>query len=72
MLMIGIGVAGIAYGLFTLVMRVANPSGFGKLDAMKERMGDALGTTVHVIAYTIMPIVFGVVMLISGINTRAQ
>ena len=59
-----IGIAAIAYGVFTIYARVTNRAGFGKLEAMKERWGSTAGTILHVIAYTVVPIVVGIVLLV--------
>ena len=65
---IGIGVFALLYGIFTLTVRMKNPEKLGKLVAMKEKFGDKNGTLLHVIGYTIMPVVVGMVFIISGLN----
>lgn len=54
-----------AYGLFTLVMRFVAPESrlFAKLGPMRERWGHGAGTALHVLSYTIVPIVVGVYFL---------
>lgn len=63
-----IGIAAIAYGVFTLYARVTHRTGFGKLEAMKERWGSTPGTIIHVIAYTVVPIAVGIVLLVRGLS----
>lgn len=59
---IAFGVVAILYGLYTLIMRIKSPEKFGKLKAMKDKFGSSAGQTIHVLAYTVMPIVFGVIV----------
>ena len=63
-----IGVGAIAYGLYTLLIRSQNPTKFGKLIAMKEQWGEQTGSLIHLVAYSIIPLVFGVVMLFRGLQ----
>ena len=60
---VAIGVAAILYGFFTLVARQLRPTMFGKLGPMKEMWGPRTGVAIHVIGYTVMPIVFGAFLL---------
>lgn len=62
-----IGALVIAYGIFTLYTRIRFPERLPKLAAMKRVYGNKAGEIVHVIFYTIIPIVFGLILLISGI-----
>jgi hypothetical protein len=64
---LALGVFAIGFGLFTLFVRVTNPSKFGKLEAMKKQWGDAAGNAIHLISYIIMPILAGVALLIAGV-----
>lgn len=58
-----IGLAALAYGGFTAYVRQTNPARFAKLTAMKKAWGDAVGTTIHFLSYTVMPILFGLVLI---------
>ncbi|HCH62391.1 MAG TPA: hypothetical protein DFR83_06280 [Deltaproteobacteria bacterium] len=62
------GALAIAFGLFTGVARFVAPESalFSKLEPMKARFGAVGGTTLHVMAYTIMPLGFGVVQVLQG------
>ncbi len=63
-----IGIFAIIFGVYTLYVRATNPGKFGKLQAMKERFGASAGTTIHIVAYSVLPIVFGIVMLFRGLQ----
>lgn len=64
--LIGIGV--IFYGVYTLYVRVKSPSKLGKLEAMKKQWGDTPGSIMHLVAYSIMPLVLGAVVLVTGLR----
>jgi hypothetical protein len=61
-------VLAVCYGLYTTWARVKKPEQFAKLDAMKKQWGEKAGTAIHVIAYTVVPILFGIVMIIKGLQ----
>lgn len=65
-LTIGLGVAAAGYGCYTGYIRKKDPTKFGKLDAMKKFWGDKVGFAMHFVAYTIMPIAFGIVLIVAG------
>jgi hypothetical protein len=62
-----VGAAAIAFSLFTLIARVKKPRLFRKLQPMKDHWGPRAGVAIHVVAYTIVPLVFGVVTVLSGL-----
>lgn len=62
-----LGLIALCYGVFTWWARASHPEYFTKLEAMKKAYGDSKGTTMHVIAYTVVPIVIGVSFLALGI-----
>ena len=68
---VGIGVAAIGYGLFTLVARAKKPEMFRKLQPMKERWGPRAGLAIHIVGYTVAPIVFGVMSVVSGLAGKS-
>ena len=54
------------FGLFTIYLRVFKESkGLGKLDRMKQVYGDKIGTLMHIISYTVVPILLGVAGIIA-------
>ena len=65
-----LGIAAVGYGIFTAIMRATRPDGFGKLEAMQEQWGEGAGKTVHVIAYTVMPILVGCVLIVAGLASK--
>lgn len=66
-----IGTISLAYGVFTLYARIKKPALLGKLQVMKDRFGDTAGGLIHLMAYTIMPIVIGGLLLKSGLAGHA-
>ena len=68
-----IGALAILFGLFTGVARIVAPNSaiFSKLEPMKERFGKVGGTVIHVLAYTIAPIGFGVLQVLAGLAEGA-
>ena len=65
---IGVGIAAILYGVYTLIMRVKAPEKFGKLEAMKKFWGERAGLVVHIVGYTLLPILAGILFVIAGIR----
>lgn len=63
---ISVGAIIVFYGLYTLSIRILHPQRLIKLKAMKEKFGKSVGITIHVIAYTVMPIIFGFIVIIAG------
>jgi hypothetical protein len=58
-----VGFFAVAFGLYTLVARQLAPHQFAKLGPMKEKFGNKGGFIVHFIGYTLMPLIFGGVLL---------
>ncbi len=54
-----LGIFAIAFGVFTGVARVLKLNVFAKAEPMQARVGERAGTAVHLVAYTILPIVLG-------------
>lgn len=65
-----IGLLAIGYSIFTFYMRRKNPNLFWKLEPMKKIWGERVGYIIHFIGYTIIPFLFGLVVLIAGLNGR--
>lgn len=65
-LTVGIGIAAIAYGIYTAVARVRTPEKFHKLEPMKKFWGEKAGLAVHFMGYTLIPIIAGTVFVIIG------
>lgn len=47
-------------------LRFTHPGKFGKLQAMKQKFGDTAGTVIHTIAYSVVPIIAGIIFIIQG------
>ena len=59
------GILFLLLGLITIYLRVfKNSKGLGKLQTMKEAYGEKLGLAIHIISYTVVPIVTGIVMIV--------
>jgi len=63
-----IGSAATSFGLSTLLLHLTRPQLFSKLAAMKERWGNAAGLTLHIIAYSLLPLLFGLLSLWAGVR----
>ncbi|MGE0232332.1 MAG: hypothetical protein AB7O39_02315 [Flavobacteriaceae bacterium] len=66
-----LGIAAIAFGLVTLATRLfggGEPS--AKKQAMGERFGARTGEILHLVAYTLLPIVFGALLVYLAIWAR--
>ena len=59
-----IGLFALLFGICTLFVRVKNPEKFSKLDAMKEKYGEKAGVAIHVISYTVIPIIAGIIFIV--------
>ena len=65
-----LGVAAILFGLYTAYARATAPEKLGKLDAMKKQWGERGGAAVHIIGYTAVPIVVGLILVASALISR--
>ena len=68
--MVTMGIGGVLclYGVYTMTMRTRSPEKFGKLKAMKDKYGDSNGLAIHIMAYTVVPIVVGIIVSFAGFN----
>lgn len=58
-----IGLVLVIFSLYTLVARQIAPNHFAKLKPMKEYWGEKKGVAIHIFAYTVIPMVAGLLML---------
>lgn len=58
------GFFALGFGLFTLIARHQDPTRFAKLKIMQEKLGDKYGYILHVVAYSVLPILVGVSILL--------
>lgn len=65
-----LGGLALLFGLVTLVARFVAPDSklFSKLGPMKERYGDAAGTAIHVVAYTVVPLAIGAGLIVQALT----
>ena len=68
--LLGIGMVG--FGIYTAWARRARPEQFSKLAAMKKTWGDKTGELVHIIGYTVVPIVAGIIFVLRGLAGGSQ
>lgn len=66
LLTIVLGVAALGYGCFTAYMRKKDPTKFWKLEPMKKFWGERAGFIVHFVGYTLVPILFGIFLIVMG------
>jgi hypothetical protein len=58
----------ILFGLYTLITSIKSPEKLVKLKYMRGKLGMKAGTTIHTIAYVLVPFLFGYFMLSAGLN----
>jgi hypothetical protein len=63
-----IGIMSAWYGFYTLLLRKYAPGKFKKLNTMKRIWGDKTGYMIHLVGYSVIPIVLGIVLFFSGMN----
>ena len=64
---LAMGLFSMGFGVFTTFLRFTNPAKLGKLEPMREKFGPDAGTAIHVLAYSVVPIVFGTTMLAAAV-----
>ena len=59
------GALALLFGVTTLLGRIFAPNSalFSKLEPMKKQFGDKAGNALHVVSYTVVPIVVGLVLI---------
>lgn len=53
----------VAFAVYSIFARIFAPHHLGKLEPMKEKWGKTGGLVMHVVAYTLLPLVAGGLML---------
>jgi hypothetical protein len=61
-----IGFFALGFGIVTAVIRKRSPERFPKLQAMKERLGEKAGSRLHIVGYSLVPILVGIIFLLAG------
>ena len=65
---VAFGDGAMGFGAYTTYLRFSNPSKLGKLEPMRQKLGQLAGNAIHTSAYSVGPIVFGLVMLLAGLR----
>ncbi|MCF8067516.1 MAG: hypothetical protein K9L30_02910 [Desulfobacterales bacterium] len=65
-LFLGLLVAG--YGIVMFIIRQYFPQKSGKLNKMKQFYGDKKGYWLHLVSYTILPVVIGLFWILRGLK----
>jgi len=68
---VGIGIVILWFGIFNTMLRQRSPEKLKALVSMKQRFGDKPAQFLHLLAYSIIPIILGVLLLFSGLNGRS-
>lgn len=63
-----VGILLICYGLYTIYARKNTPEKFWKLEPMKKFWGQKTGVIIHIIGYSIIPIIFGIMIIVTGLK----
>lgn len=63
-----IGLLLFGYGIFTWISRKDNKKVFWKLEHMKKFWGEKTGASIHFISYTLLPIILGLIIIVSSFN----
>ncbi len=61
-----IGLLALGFALFTLTLRLTNPTRLRKLEPLRAQLGKTAGTIVHEVFYIVLPLSFGGFCLFSG------
>lgn len=64
---VALGLLTITYGCYTAIMRRKDPSKFGKIEGMKHIFGNRLGNWIHIIAYSVIPVIVGGLLVVVGL-----
>ena len=61
----------VVYGIVTLCVRTFTPNRSWKLEVMQKKWGEHRGLMIHVVSYTVFPIVLGAILIIRGLAAPA-
>jgi len=65
---LALGVAIVLFGIYTALTSIKTPEQLIKLKYMRAKLGMKAGTTVHTIAYVIVPLIFGSFIINAAVN----
>lgn len=63
-----IGATLVAFSVYTLIARQFFPKHFDKLEPMKRYWGRKKGMAIHIIAYTVIPLIGGALMMYNELS----
>lgn len=61
-----VGAAVFSFGLYIAILRGTRPQKLSKLQALKDLFGDRTGDKIHLLAYAVMPLLTGAILLFAG------
>lgn len=64
---VAIGCCAIMYAIISIFFRIKLPLKFKKLEPMKKIYGVKLGITLHILFYTVIPFLFGIILIRAGL-----
>jgi len=65
---LALGTAIILFGFYTALMSIKSPDELIRLKYMKAKLGIKAGTIIHILAYVMVPIVFGFFIVRAGVD----
>jgi hypothetical protein len=63
-----IGVVALLIGISTTYLRTTKSDKLVKLKAIQEKFGEQRGALIHLVFYSIIPIIFGIIMVLTGMR----
>ena len=58
-----VGVLAIVYGVYSFIQRKVAPENIERLQTMIERNGEKMANSIHLVGYTIFPVITGLLLL---------
>jgi hypothetical protein len=65
---LALGVAILIFSIYTLITSIKSPKELIKLKFMRDKLGHKAGTTVHTLAYVIVPLIFSYFIITAAID----
>lgn len=59
-----LGTLAICFGTYMGYVRIQHPQRSTRLQRMRATLGDRPGTIAHTVAYSVLPILFGIVLIV--------
>jgi hypothetical protein len=61
-----VGLLAVVYGVYSFIQRKVAPENIEKLQTMIERNGEKMAHSIHLVGYTIFPVIAGLLLLFIG------